>query len=184
VPTLHAPAAPARRGERCAILAAVAAFVLVTVACGAPPGSSSDAEAADRTVEVRATDRLSFEPPAIGVAVGETIHFVVSNPGATAHDFMLGTPAQHQAIASEGGHGMGGHGESAPATGHGGMMHGSGSTMDAIADLPPSEMPGAMLHPGSRGELIVTFDEAGTFEYACHVAGHYEAGMRGTITVR
>jgi uncharacterized cupredoxin-like copper-binding protein len=183
VATVHARATPARRGERFAFLAAVAAFVLVTVACGAPPGSSSDADGADRTVEVRATDRLAFEPPAIDVAVGETIHFVVSNPGATEHDFMLGTRAQHRAIASDGGHGMGGHGEPVPVMGHDGMMHGSGSAMDAIADMPPSEMPGAMLPPGSRGELIVTFDEAGTFEYACHVAGHYEAGMRGTITV-
>lgn len=28
------------------------------------------------------------------------------------------------------------------------------------------------------------FGEAGTFSYACHVPGHYEAGMVGTITVR
>lgn len=25
--------------------------------------------------------------------------------------------------------------------------------------------------------------EAGTYEYACHVPGHYEAGMKGTLTV-
>ena len=31
--------------------------------------------------------------------------------------------------------------------------------------------------------LTVTFDEPGPYAFACHVAGHYEAGMRGTITV-
>jgi uncharacterized cupredoxin-like copper-binding protein len=31
--------------------------------------------------------------------------------------------------------------------------------------------------------LTVTFDERGPYAFACHVAGHYEAGMRGTITV-
>jgi len=31
--------------------------------------------------------------------------------------------------------------------------------------------------------LTYTFDGSGPYAYACHVAGHYEAGMRGTITV-
>ena len=31
--------------------------------------------------------------------------------------------------------------------------------------------------------VTYTFDGPGPFAYACHAAGHYEAGMRGTITV-
>ncbi len=31
--------------------------------------------------------------------------------------------------------------------------------------------------------LTHTFDSSGPYAYACHVTGHYEAGMRGTITV-
>jgi uncharacterized cupredoxin-like copper-binding protein len=31
--------------------------------------------------------------------------------------------------------------------------------------------------------LTYTFDGPGPFAYACHVDGHYEAGMRGTMTV-
>ncbi len=31
--------------------------------------------------------------------------------------------------------------------------------------------------------LTYTFDSSGPFAYACHVAGHYEAGMRGTVVV-
>jgi uncharacterized cupredoxin-like copper-binding protein len=31
--------------------------------------------------------------------------------------------------------------------------------------------------------LTVTFDGPGPYAYACHEAGHYEAGMRGTITI-
>ncbi len=31
--------------------------------------------------------------------------------------------------------------------------------------------------------LTYTFDGAGPYAYACHAAGHYEAGMRGTVTV-
>jgi uncharacterized cupredoxin-like copper-binding protein len=31
--------------------------------------------------------------------------------------------------------------------------------------------------------LTYTFDGSGPYAYACHASGHYEAGMRGTITV-
>ncbi|HEX7592342.1 MAG TPA: plastocyanin/azurin family copper-binding protein [Candidatus Limnocylindrales bacterium] len=31
--------------------------------------------------------------------------------------------------------------------------------------------------------LTYTFDGSGTYAYACHAAGHYEAGMHGTITL-
>lgn len=31
--------------------------------------------------------------------------------------------------------------------------------------------------------LTFTFDSAGPYAFACHVQGHYEAGMRGAITV-
>ena len=33
------------------------------------------------------------------------------------------------------------------------------------------------------GAVTMTFDGSGPYAFACHVAGHYEAGMRGTITV-
>jgi len=48
-------------------------------------------------------------------------------------------------------------------------------------------------HPAIPGEVSVgpnglaittfTFDEVGTFEFACHLPGHYEYGMHGTIEV-
>jgi len=31
--------------------------------------------------------------------------------------------------------------------------------------------------------VTTTFDGSGPYAFACHAAGHYEAGMRGTITV-
>ncbi len=33
------------------------------------------------------------------------------------------------------------------------------------------------------GSLTYTFDGPGPYAFACHAPGHYEAGMRGTITV-
>ena len=42
-----------------------------------------------------------------------------------------------------------------------------------------------MVHVGAQktGELVWQFNRAGEFEFACLIAGHYQAGMRGTIRV-
>jgi uncharacterized cupredoxin-like copper-binding protein len=39
------------------------------------------------------------------------------------------------------------------------------------------------LEPGETAEVIATFDEAGDLMIGCHVPGHWEAGMRGTVVV-
>jgi len=36
---------------------------------------------------------------------------------------------------------------------------------------------------GKRGQIVWQFNRAGAFEFACLIPGHFEAGMRGTITV-
>ena len=38
--------------------------------------------------------------------------------------------------------------------------------------------------PMKNGEMLWKFTKTGTFEYACLIPGHYEAGMHGTITVK
>jgi len=42
-----------------------------------------------------------------------------------------------------------------------------------------------MVHvdPGTTGVIVWHFNRAGSFEFACLIAGHYEAGMLGTLTV-
>ena len=42
----------------------------------------------------------------------------------------------------------------------------------------------AHVPPGKTGEIVWTFNRAGTFEFACLMAGHFEAGMIGRITVQ
>jgi uncharacterized cupredoxin-like copper-binding protein len=36
---------------------------------------------------------------------------------------------------------------------------------------------------GQSGEIVWTFNRVGEFEFACLIAGHFQAGMVGTITV-
>ena len=42
----------------------------------------------------------------------------------------------------------------------------------------------AHVPPGRRGEIVWRFNRAGQFEFACLIAGHYQAGMVGAIHVR
>jgi uncharacterized cupredoxin-like copper-binding protein len=37
--------------------------------------------------------------------------------------------------------------------------------------------------PGKTGEIVWKFNRAGRFDFACLIAGHYQAGMTGTINV-
>ena len=41
-----------------------------------------------------------------------------------------------------------------------------------------------MASPGRRGSLVWTFNRPGDFEFACLVAGHFEAGMVGRLNVK
>jgi uncharacterized cupredoxin-like copper-binding protein len=61
---------------------------------------------------------------------------------------------------------------------HAAMMR-QGKPMDHHA-LP------AMAHvmPGKKGEIVWRFNRAGTFDFACLIPGHFEAGMLGTVTVK
>ena len=39
------------------------------------------------------------------------------------------------------------------------------------------------VEPGKTGTLVWRFENAGTFGFACLIPGHFEAGMKGTLTV-
>jgi uncharacterized cupredoxin-like copper-binding protein len=121
-------------------------------------GGPADADHATRTIEISTRDTMAYEPPEIDVAVGVTVRFVVTNPGQATHEFTIGDVAMQQ--------------EHADAMAHmpTGMAH----------DLPNS----ITLQPGETKELTWRFGHAGQLEYGCHEPGHYEAGMRGRITVR
>ena len=42
----------------------------------------------------------------------------------------------------------------------------------------------AHVDPGQKGTIVWTFNRAGSFEFACLIPGHFEAGMIGRITVK
>jgi uncharacterized cupredoxin-like copper-binding protein len=110
----------------------------------------------DRVVEVTAMD-IAFEPKSVSVRPGETIRFVVTNQGAADHEFVIGDASAQLAHAEQ--------------------MAAMGSGMDH------SHMNAMLLKPGETKELVWTFEAGQDLQFACHVAGHYEAGMWGVIEI-
>lgn len=111
---------------------------------------------ARRRIEVRMGDDMRFQPDRISVRQGETVRFTVRNEGRMLHEFVIGTRAENQA-----------HAELMKK--HPGMEH----------DEPWM----AHVAPGQTADLVWHFNRAGEFEFACLIAGHYDAGMRGTLVV-
>lgn len=120
-------------------------------------GIAGDPKKAQRTIEVRMTDNMRFAPNQIQVKLGETVRLVAVNAGKVLHEIVIGTPAELKE-----------HAEMMKK--HPGMEH----------DEPYM----AHVDPGKKGDIVWTFNRAGTFEFACLIPGHFEAGMIGRITVQ
>jgi len=120
-------------------------------------GGQAEADETTRSIAVKTLDSMAFEPSSVDVSAGETVTFVVTNPGQAIHEFTVGDAAMQQEHAEVMAH--------MPA----GVAHG----------LPNS----VTLRPGETKQLTWRFGRSGTLEYACHEPGHYGAGMRGRITV-
>ncbi len=138
-------------------------------------GQAAPAADADRTVTVKLVDN-AYEPSAVKVSAGETVRFVVTNDGELVHEFNLGTPAMHAAHQKEMMEMVNAGVLEADRINHDKMSGGHG-----MKHADPNSV---LLEPGQSGEVVWTFPESGTVEFACNVPGHYEAGMKGTITIR
>lgn len=141
---------------------AIAAFAVLAGACG---GSAPSGPNTGRTIQVEMRE-FSFSPAQVVLAPGEKVTFAFKNVGAVEHEFMAGTDA------------MGGKGYAhdwlAEAKDGSAGDHGGGHAGEGIR-----------IAPSRSGTLTITVpSEKGEFEFGCFVPGHYESGMKGTITVR
>jgi uncharacterized cupredoxin-like copper-binding protein len=132
---------------------------------GAPPVGTAGpadpilAQVVSRSIAVNMDDQMRFTPSRIDVQAGETIRFVVTNAGRTAHEMVLGSD---ETIRE--------HAEAMKQTATKGHDHGTTAAISVAAR--------------QTGELVVTFARATRLQMACLVPGHYEAGMRGTLEVK
>lgn len=121
-----------------------------------PWGIAGDREQVTRTIEIGMSDQMRFSPDQLQIKQGETIRFVHRNEGQLMHEFVLGTQADLDAHAA---------------------------MMAKFPGMQHDEPYMAHVGPGQGGEIIWTFNRAGEFDFACLVAGHYQAGMVGKIRV-
>lgn len=120
-------------------------------------GIAGDAKQARRTITLTMNDAMRFTPDHIEVRQGETVRLRVRNAGRLQHELVLGTRQALEAHAAQ---------------------------MLKHPDMEHDEAHMVHVAPGQRGEIIWTFNRAGEFEFACLIAGHFQAGMKGRITVR
>lgn len=119
-------------------------------------GIAGDAKNVKRTISFSMTDAMRFDPSQIEVKQGETVKFVIQNGGSMLHEMVIGTPKdldEHAAL------------------------------MQKFPNMEHDEPYMAHVGAGKSGEIIWTFNRPGSFDFACLIAGHYQAGMRGKITV-
>jgi uncharacterized cupredoxin-like copper-binding protein len=119
-------------------------------------GIAGDAANVARTIDVSMGDDMQFKPGMLSIKQGETIRFRVKNTGALLHEFVIGTPAENARHAE---------------------------LMLKFPGMEHDEPYMAHVDPGKTGEIVWTFNRAGQFEFACLIAGHFQAGMVGTIVV-
>jgi uncharacterized cupredoxin-like copper-binding protein len=94
-----------------------------------------------------------FSPTSLRVVEGTRVRFVVVNGDPIHHELIVGPPDVH-------------------------ARHENGS--EASHPSTPGEV---TIHLGATAVTTYTFDEPGTVEFACHLPGHYQHGMRGTVEV-
>jgi uncharacterized cupredoxin-like copper-binding protein len=119
-------------------------------------GIAGERRAARRSVEVGMGDDMRFTPSRIEVRQGETVRFVIRNRGQLMHEFVIGTKRsldEHAVL------------------------------MAKFPDMQHDEPYMAHVAPGRTGEIVWTFNRAGEFQFACLIAGHYQAGMVGQVVV-
>lgn len=117
------------------------------------PGKTANVK---RTVVVDMTDAMRFTPDSIAVKQGETIKFVVKNSGKVKHELVLGTEKELKE-----------HYE----------------VMKKNPEMEHADDNMVTVQPGKSGEIIWQFTKAGKIDFACLQPGHYDAGMKGAVTV-
>jgi uncharacterized cupredoxin-like copper-binding protein len=132
---------------------ALAGLLILLAGASVACGAASAAPQATRTVHI--TIHFSrFDQLSIAAQPGETVRFVVENTDPIDHEFLVGDDALQ-------------------------LVHELGTE----AHHPPR--PGEMSVPAdTTRETTYTFPtEPGSLTFACHLPGHFQFGMHGTLFI-
>lgn len=119
-------------------------------------GKAGDPKKITRTITFTMSDKMRFDPSNISVKQGETIRFVVKNNGKLMHEMVFGTMQELKEHAE---------------------------LMKKFPGMEHDEPYMAHVAPGKTEEIIWQFTKVGEFDFACLIAGHFDAGMVGKVKV-
>lgn len=117
------------------------------------PGISS---MVDRTVIIDMNEGMRFVPDHLTVKENETIRFLAKNRDVIEHEFVLGTAEE--------------------------LMEHS-EQMKKFPEMEHENPNQVRVAPGQVGEVVWQFTKPGMITFGCLIPGHYEAGMKGTVSV-
>jgi uncharacterized cupredoxin-like copper-binding protein len=123
-------------------------------------GVPGNAKKPAHTVTVVMTDgdgTMKFTPDRLDVKKGEQVRFIIENKGALKHEFTLASVKDKDKHAE---------------------------MMKKFPDMEHDDPNAKSVDPGKTAEIVWRFTKVGTFEFACLIPGHREAGMHGSITVK
>lgn len=133
---------------------------IVALAAAALLIAACSGQGSGETVEVQVTlTEFGFEASLTDFKVGVPYRFVITNTGAVNHEFMIMAPLAGEDM---------------------------GMNMDELDETALAMIEEDQLPSGATMSFEYAFMEAadeGSLEFACHVPGHYEAGMKLPITV-
>lgn len=125
-----------------------------------PIGKPGEAAQAKRIVDIVMKEKedgtMVFAPAVLKVKEGETVRLKFTNKGEMDHEFVMDTTEgvlEHKVL------------------------------MEKFPEMEHADPNSIRLAPGATGEIIWTFANAGDFTFACLIPGHFDAGMKGDITV-
>ena len=158
-----------RMSARALSFVAAGTLAVVLAACSSeakPTAAEADAAKAAaaalftgpaaQTASIEMTD-LKYSNTALTAKTGAVLEVSLANKGSIEHDFTLAKIPGDKAFRVAG--------------------------KDQTVAAGKNEVH-AHLNSGESGAVRLKVSEAGTYEFWCTIAGHKEAGMRGTLTVQ
>lgn len=137
-------------------LAGVGCTMIAMVGCSS--GVAEQSAVAPRVVRIVAAN-FAFDPAHLEVHTGELVRLVLENPSDLPHELFIGSEAaqaaRRAALARDGGRAVG------------------TATADPAAVYVPA---------GGVAQLEYRFEDPTETIIGCHLAGHWESGMRGEVT--
>lgn len=129
-------------------------------ASGAPGGAAGDAGGA--SVASDPAGALAYQQKTLQAQAGQAFAVNFNNPAPLPHNWVLVQPGQEDAVAA------------AATPNQGNVPPGTTGVIAA----------GAVQQTGGAEPIQVPALQPGTYSYICTVPGHYQAGMKGTLTVQ